>query len=222
MIRATAALALAIVLAGCAGQQQAAREADALADDSAVCTHVDAPMMDIPTAENSEPLLRIPRPQGWERSIELDEVDDSLRFALTNTTAAADAPPQNVAVVSLERVPAPAGDDDAQTILRDLRRTLRGMLDERGLAANVTSTPATVCGLPAQILTRPGTAVGLGTSSVPATLPMVALQAVTAVGDQTYLVSVMTTAEPDDPKYRQDAELILSGFQVLAPSNLTA
>ena len=44
-----------------------ARSATTLVDADA-CTHVDAPMLDIPNASDSEPQLRIPQPPGWERT----------------------------------------------------------------------------------------------------------------------------------------------------------
>jgi hypothetical protein len=39
--------------------------------------HVDAPMLDIPTARDSEPQMRIPQPPGWERTNELNDLDEA-------------------------------------------------------------------------------------------------------------------------------------------------
>ena len=213
MIRTVAAaLALAAVLAGCGTDGPAAREADTIKDDSSACARVDAPMTDIQTVAGSEPRLRIPRPAGWEPTTDLDGVDVSIRFTLVG-----DVDSRNVAVVTLERVPAP-DDADAQTIFTGMQRRLRGMLREKGLPTNVTWTPTTVCGLPAQMLTRPGSAVGLGASNMPAARPLTALYVVAKAGVESYLLGVSATTEPDG---QRDADLILSGFQVLPPAAIT-
>jgi hypothetical protein len=209
-LRTATALALAVSLAGCASEHAGSSEGSiadtklpapsgaATAGDPGKCTHVDSPMLD------------------WERSTELDNVDETLRFALANTVPAPERP-QNVAVVSLVHVPAPDGDADAQTILNGSRGALQQMLDERGLPTDLTTTATKVCGLPAQTLTNPGTAPGLGGMNMKATRPVGVLQVVTRVGGETYIVTVNTTAEPDNPKYQRDTEMILSGFQVLPP-----
>jgi hypothetical protein len=59
----------------------AATDGTAAVGDPAACTHVDAPMLDIPTASDTKPRMRIPQPPGWGRSTELDNVHEVLRFA---------------------------------------------------------------------------------------------------------------------------------------------
>jgi len=49
---------------------------------AAKCEQVSAPMTDIPTRTDQEPRLRIPQPQGWERTTKLDS--ETIRFALRN------------------------------------------------------------------------------------------------------------------------------------------
>jgi hypothetical protein len=229
-LRRATALALAISLAGCASEHAGssggsvadtklpAPSGAATAGDPDACTHVDAPMLDIPTVDESEPQMRIPQPPGWERNNELDNLDETLRFTVAETDLVAHERPQNVAVVSLTRVPIPDGDADAQTILNGLRGTLVQMLDEKGLPTDLTTTATTICGLPAQTLTYAGTAAGLGAMTVQPSRPVTVLQVLTKVGGQTYTVGVTTTTEPDNPKYRRDADMILTGFQVLPPT----
>jgi hypothetical protein len=78
--------------------------------DLGACTHVDAPMLDIPTITDSEPRMRIPQPPGWEDTDELNDMDLGIRFGLVTSDPVADDPPQNVVLVTLEEVP----DVDAQ------------------------------------------------------------------------------------------------------------
>lgn len=224
-LRAATTLALAVSLAACAGEPASPEEsvADttrpvmsdaAVVGDPAACTRVDAPMLDIPGASDTEPQMRIPQPPGWERSSELDNVDEVLRFALANTDLGAYEHPQNVVVVGLE----PAPDADAQAIFDNLRVELVKMLDAKNLTTDLTTTAGTVCGLPTQTITYAGTAMGLGAMNAPQGRPATILNVVTKSGGHTYLVTLMTTTEPDNPKYQRDAETILRGFQVLPPA----
>lgn len=177
------------------------------------CTQIDAPMVEIPADNTAEPRIRIPQPAGWEHTTELDSLAESFRFAMT-----AEGSQDNAVLVTLVSAP----DLDAQMLFDEFEGGLEKMLDEKDLSANLTVTPGTVCGLPAQTLTRPGNDVGLGATNVAATNPMTTLQVVTEVGGDTYVVSVITTAEPDHPQYPRDVEVILSGLQVLPPTVITA
>ena len=62
------AVAMAAVSAvgttGCSGDKPAA----------AKCEQVSAPMTDIPTRTDQEPRMRVPQPQGWERTTKLDGI----------------------------------------------------------------------------------------------------------------------------------------------------
>lgn len=221
-LRVAAVLAVAASLAACAAEQGSPEKSPPASSGTAAvgkgaCTHVDAPMLDIPADSDTEPQLRIPVPSGWERSTELDDVDESLRFALANTDLEADERPQNVAVVSLERAP----DTDAQATLDDVRGSTKEMLEAKQLPTDFTTTPGTVCGLPAQTLVFAGTATGSGDMTLPQGRPTTALQVVAAAGGHTYLISLMTTTEPNDARYQRDAQTILTGFQVLPPASAT-
>ena len=73
------AVAVAIAGAGCSddGSKPSA--------DSA--KNVSVPMIDIPTRTDQEPRMRIPQPQGWERTTKLDS--ETIRFAIRNPALAA-------------------------------------------------------------------------------------------------------------------------------------
>ena len=175
--------------------------------DAGACAHVDAPMLDIPAVSDSEPQMRIPRPRGWERSDELDGVDEGIRFGMVGTDLFGDEPPQNVVVVTLEVMP----DVDAQTIFDKTRTDLVEMLDEKNLPTDLTTTAGTVCGLPAETITYAGDAPQ---NAHPATI----LSVVAEAGGDTYQAAVVLTTEPGKPTYERDAETILMGFEVLPPA----
>lgn len=222
-LSAAAVLAVAASLAACAAEQGSLETSPSASSGTDVvgmgaCTHVDAPMLDIPAASDTEPQLRIPVPPGWARNTELDSVDQSLRFTLAHTVDDTGEPPQNVAIVSLDRA---EPDSDAQAILDDLRSGLKDMLEAKQLPTDFATTPGTVCGLPAQALVFAGTATRLGGMTLPQGRPATALHVVAEAGGHTYLIQLTTTTEPDDPKYQRDVETILTGFQVLPPASAT-
>ena len=98
-------------------------------------------MTDIPTRTDQEPRLRIPQPQGWERTDKLDS--ETIRYALRNPGLAADGFTPN-AVVTLQRVGADVG--KPQQILDAQNKQLQMKLKVKDLSA----TPIQVCGSPAQ------------------------------------------------------------------------
>jgi hypothetical protein len=180
----------------------------ATAGDEGACTHVDAPMLDIPTVADSEPRIRIPHPPGWEPTDELNDLDEAIRFGLVSTEPVADQPPQNVVVVTLEPVP----DVDAQTIFDKTRAELVDLLDEQNVPTDLTTTAGTVCGLPAETITYPGDAALEA-------LPITILSVVAKVGGDTYQAAVVQTIEPGNPTYERDDETI--GVEVLPPTAAT-
>lgn len=171
------------------------------------CTHVDAPMLDIPTASDSEPQMRIPQPPGWEQTDELNDMDMGIRFGLVGSALVADEPPRNVVMVTLEEVP----DVDAQTIFDMTRAELVEVLDEENVPTELTATAGTVCGLPAETITYAGDAA---LNAHPVTI----LSVVTKAGGDTYQAAVVQTIEPGNPTYERNAEMILMGFEVLPPT----
>jgi hypothetical protein len=202
-----AAVALATSLAACTTVTHGA----AVVDDRGPCTHVAAPMLDIPTASDTEPQMRIPQPPGWERSTELEGLDESFRLGLANTELVGE-PSQNAVTVMVESVP----DADAQTLFDGFHAGMVEVLDEEGLQPDITRTAGTLCGLPSETITLVGADMGMGAAvnalpPGPATMLLVVAES----GADTYLVAVVQTIEPDNPTYQRDAETILTGFEVL-------
>ena len=202
----TAAAVLAVSLAACTTVTPGA----AMVGDRGPCTHVDAPMLDVPATSSTEPRMRIPQPPGWEPISELDDVD--ARLALSNTDVVADEPPQNVVAVMVESVP----DADAATIFDDFNASLADILEEEGLLTDLTRTAGTLCGLPSETVTVAGADMTMGTTvnALPSE-PATTLLVVTESGGDTYLIAVVQTLDPDNPTDRRDAETILTGFEVL-------
>jgi hypothetical protein len=175
--------------------------------DLGACTHVDAPMLDIPTITDSEPRMRIPQPPGWEDTDELNDMDLGIRFGLVTSAPVANDPPQNVVLVTIESVP----DVDAQTIFDKTRTDLVEILEEENVPTDLTTTAGTVCGLPAETITYAGDAA---LDAHPVTI----LSVVAEAGGNTYQAAVVQTIEPGNPTYEGDAETILAGFEVLPPT----
>jgi hypothetical protein len=205
--------ALTVPLTACTvGGPQSAKEGVAertlaAANDIADCAHVDAPMLDIPTASDTEPRMRIPQPPGWEPLTDLGDVK-MTRFAMVHGDPA--VYPRKVVAVALERVPE-ASNTDAQTILDDARSGLVEMFAQRGWSTELTTTAGTVCGLPAETVIYAG-------DPAPNADPTAMLWIVVETNGQTYLAMITQDLEPNDPAYQRRAEKILSGFQVLPPA----
>jgi hypothetical protein len=169
----------------------------------AECTEVEAPLTDIEAVDDGDPVLRIPQPTGWERYSAMD--NEVLRFTMTNV----DLTSQNFAptvVVTLESRPgiAPAAE------VFDAQR--ESLVDGLG-ATDLMVAEDTLCGLPAEWVeytTPPMGAVGR--------LPAQVVMAVLHTDNRTYAATVTSqTKDPQDPRYREDTEQILRGFQMLAP-----
>src|ERR1700742_2944978 len=109
---AAGALAVAVSLAGCTTVTPGV----AVVGDRGPCTHVDAPMLEIPADSATEPQMRIPQPAGWEHSAELQNMFDGVRFAV----AAADDPGRNAVGVFVDAVP----ESDPHAIFDDYRASL--------------------------------------------------------------------------------------------------
>ena len=187
--------------------ESAAGRTVAVGDEAAGCTHVDAPMVDIPTASDTEPRMRIPQPPGWRPITDLGDVA-AARFAMVNGDPA--AYPRKVVAVALHRVP-DASDAEAQVMFDATRAELVEMFAKRGWPTELTAKETTVCGLPAETVTYAGDPA-LNAHSV-----AMLWVAVETEGD-TYLAMVSQDFEPQDPSYQRGAETILSGFQLLPPA----
>lgn len=172
-------------------------------DDSA-CATSESAMVDVPARSALEPQLRLPEPQGWTRFTQLDS--ELIRYALVNRSLIAEQFAPNI-VITIEA--APPG--DAQTVYDQAQQNLTRIAG----AKDMSTEAVTVCGLPAEKLQ-------FRTPSMGAPGPdqhVQALQILTSSGSRPYLVTAtVQTKDPDNPTYQRDADLLLSGLQVLAPT----
>lgn len=167
------------------------------------CEEVDAPLTTIPEVKDDDPVMKIPQPQGWERTTKLDS--ELFRFTMVNRSLSEDGFASNV-VVTLESVP---GIEDPGELFDSQREAL-----ESGFGAtDLRVTEGTLCGLPTEIVEYQTPVIG---NIAPH--PGSALMTVLHADGVTYAVSVtIQTADPDNPTYQRDAEMILKGFQLLPP-----
>jgi hypothetical protein len=193
-----------------ASKEMVAERTVAIASETSAgdCGRVEAPMLDIPTASDTEPRMRIPQPTGWQPTTELAGLEDLARYALMTGDRADNGFPRNVVGVTVDQVPG----DDAQTIFDDNRAGLVALLEERGWPTSFQMTADTVCGFPAERHTYAGD---------PAldARPVTALWVVARACGHTYLIGLTQTIEPGHPTYQRDADMILAGFQVLPPAS---
>ncbi|HOW93710.1 MAG TPA: toll/interleukin-1 receptor domain-containing protein [Mycolicibacterium fallax] len=169
----------------------------------AACARVDAPLALIATDAN-EPVLRIPRPTGWEPN-EWMASDGIFRYALYNNALMQDG----IAPSALVALDEERGRTDPNSIFL----LKRGALSAIG-ATDVTVESHTVCGLPAETV-RYRTAAIAGLAPHPATALFVALQ----TADRTYTATLTLEAvDSDNPTFRQDSANMLTGFQMLPPA----
>lgn len=204
-----AVVALAASLAACT----TVTRGTVVMGDLGPCTHVNAPMVDIPTS-GAEPQMRIPEPQGWAHSTELAGLGEGFRFALASTDLGTGEAAPNVAAVIVEAVPGADADADVQTIFDTFQAGFVEGLAEEGLPTDLTTTTGTLCGLPSATLTPAGALPGNSSAAT--------MLVVVESGGDTYLVAVVQTGEPDNPKYQHDAETILMGFEVLPQTETAA
>lgn len=178
--------------------------------DASECTEVDAPLTDIEPsagADPSEPRLRIPQPDGWDRFSELDS--ELIRFAMRNVDlgTATYAP---TAVVTVETIPEAI---EPESYFEQSRDALAQAFGD----PNITYEDGTICGLPAQTINY---VLPKQNEAMPGPVPATALAVVMVdeESDTTYAAVLTTqTPTPDNPEYVDDAEQIHSGFQVLPP-----
>ena len=161
-------------------------------------------MTDIPTRTDQEPRLRLPQPQGWERTTKLDS--ETIRFAIRDPALVTNGFTPN-AVVTLQKVGASLGkpqqilDAQNQQLVKKLKVT------------DLTNTAGQVCGSPAQATTYTAPAMG----KIPAR-KATSLAAVYSAGDSNYVATVtVQSIKADNPTYQQDSATIIKGFQLLPP-----
>lgn len=174
------------------------------AGDASQCETVDAPLTTIPGKGVDEPVMKIPQPEGWDRSTMLDS--ELIRFAMGNPSLTKDGFASNV-VVTLESAP---GIEDADVVFD----TMRDALESNFGATDLRVSDHTLCGLPAQTIEYQTPPLG-DIAPHPGTAVVTVLHA----DGTTFAASVtVQTADPDDPTYRRDSDMILTGFQMLPPS----
>ena len=182
------------------GSPQAAPEAST---GEAACATVDVPFLEVDSHSDTEPLVRIPQPPGWERWTNMDS--EMIRATMVNKSLTADGFTPNV-VYTLDKVP---GHPDPQSLFDQGREALVKMIG----ATDVQTSSNSLCGLPAETTHY--------TIPLPADVgphPAVVRSAVITSGDSTYMVSLsMQSTHADDPTYARDSATILDGMQVLPP-----
>lgn len=198
---AVLAAALAVTVSACSSSKPSLEK----------CETVSAPLTDVPNRTDQEPRLRVPVPQGWERSTEMDS--ENIRFSIRNKGMIADGFIPN-AVVTLHKV---AGDlGKPAQILQAQQDQITKKLEVK----DVTSTETKVCGAPAlsSSYTTPEINIGPKMPKVPER-KVTSLATIYRAGDSNYVASVtVQTVKPDDPGYVRDSQEILKGFQLLPPS----
>lgn len=196
-------------LAGCSSDDSTPSASSATSvDPQAACTSVDAQMVEIPTPYSAEPLVRIPQPAGWERSGEFDK--KLYRMALLDSDS---SDPQNIATVSVGRLPEPA-DADPQTILDDLQNRMMEQLEANNFPTDYVTTETTVCGLTARKHTRAASPSGSGGNTGRS---VTNLDVISKVDGDVYWTQLVVGTQPGNPADERDAQTIVDGFQVLPP-----
>lgn len=171
--------------------------------DASRCETVDPPLTTIPAIRDDEPVMKIPQPQGWVRSTKLDS--ELFRFAMVNRSLVRDDFASNV-VVTLESAP---GIEQPDGVFESQRESLESTFG----ATDLRIAEHTLCGLPAETVQYQTPVMG-NLAPHPGTVVITVLH----TDDTTYVASVtIQTADPDNPKYQRDADMILKGFQMLPP-----
>lgn len=202
-VATTAATTLIALAASACGQSAPEPQPTAMSvvADASACPPAAAPLEEIPAHADTDPVLSIPRPPGWERFTMMDS--ELVRYMLVNRGLVADQFAPNV-VVTIESIP---GHESADSVLTKNRNAIETL----GGATDLAYTPTTVCGQPAERITYTGAPQG----TTPAR-PIITLATVIHTGGRTFGVAVtVQSTRPDNPTYQRDIEAILTGFQVM-------
>ena len=171
--------------------------------DASRCEMVDAPLTTIPAIADDEPVMKIPQPRGWVRSTKLDS--ELFRFAMINRSLVREDFASNV-VVTLESAP---GIEQSDAVFEAQRASLESTFG----ATDLRVRKHTLCGLPAETVQYQTPVMG-NLAPHPGTVLMAVLHA----DALTYAASVtVQTADPENPEYQRDADMMLTGFQFLPP-----
>jgi hypothetical protein len=167
------------------------------------CLTVSAPLSTIEPKTDTEPLMQIPQPPGWERTTMLDS--EIVRYALVNRSLTTNrfAPS---AIVTVEDV-TNKGLSPKEVITQEWL----GVTTMAGGTDMVTMSDEPVCGLPAQQVTYKLPAVG----GIPARTA--SALAIVTPGVKKYAVVVSVhTSDPNEQTYLDDSFKILRGFHIEA------
>ena len=202
-----AVAAVAVSLSACTAVVDGA----AVAGDRGPCTHVGTPMLHVPASRSTEPQIRIPQPAGWERTPELEQDSPSTRLALSEDDAAV--------IVMVRSIP----EDDPAIIFDDFQSGMLLGAEQEGLSVDLTRTPSTVCGLPSETVSIVAAepAMGGALNTLPGDDPFKTVAVVAESGGDTYLIAVVQVGGSEDPALQSEAEIVLSGIEVL-PQEATA
>ncbi|MEJ6536925.1 MAG: LpqN/LpqT family lipoprotein [Mycobacterium sp.] len=195
-----AVMAVAFAMTGCSASGPSADK----------CSSVPAQLVDIPTRTDQEPQMRIPLPQGWERTTKMDS--ESIRFAIRNPALAADGFTPN-AVVTLQKVGSDIGKSEK------VLEAQNDQLAQKLKLTDMNASPVELCGAPALSATYTAPEVKLS-PKVPPIPPRKAssLSSVYKGRDISYIVMVtVQTIKPDNQTFNADSAMILKGFQLLPP-----
>jgi hypothetical protein len=198
----------ALLVAGCTrvihdARVVAAPDMGKAGADASACTPVDAPLTKIPPQNDEEPILKIPQPQGWKRVTMMDS--ELIRFTMRNASLATNifAP---TAVVTLESV---SGQHDPQEVFD----SQHAALESGAGATDVKTTSATLCDLPAEIVTYTTPPIG----PIPPH-PAKVLCAVLQTDERTFAATLtVQSADGSNPDFQKQSDMIFSGFQMLPP-----
>ncbi len=172
---------------------------------ASACTSVDAPMTKVPGHVDDEPVMKIPQPAGWARVTMMDS--ELIRFTMRNTSLAKDNSRRLLSshskVIRVSPIP-------ERCSTPSTRRCNPGVG-----ATDVRITPERLCGLPAETIDYVTPPIG-----PIAPHPAGVVCAVMQTDDRTFALTLtVQSADPDNPTYKRDAETILTGFQMLPPSD---
>ena len=207
VLTTAAAAAVAVSLSACTAVVDGA----AMAGDRGPCAHVGTPMLDVPASSSTEPQIRIPQPVGWERTPELEKDGSPTRLALSDDDAAV--------MVMVRSIPA----GDPAVIFDNFHEGMLMGAEEEGLSAEMTRTPGTVCGLPAETVSVVAAepAMGGAVNALPSDDPFKTVAVVAESGGDTYLIAVVQVGGSQDPAQQSEAETVLAGIEIL-PQEATA
>ena len=185
-----------VLVAGCGSSTT---DGAPVADHS--CASTSAPLTVIDPQAEGEPELHIPQPAGWETSDKLNS--PMIRFAMVNTDLTTDGFAPN-AVVTFET--AGSGETDADQVFDQQRELLETQLG----ATDVSVESGMQCGYAAQTISYTAPAM----NEVPERQSKV-LCVLADIDGATYLTTLtISSVDPDESVYAEDATTILTGFQI--------